>query len=139
MVKKKYEYDKCTKCGDSKRLTTKSRCKKCEPPQKKYTYNICSKCKKTKNESRSPYCSTCQQEYGRGSFNKVIDRVGMNDFVNRIEGRGGLCTTNEIFVDLIGFYNQLIKTGDGIDNDTIQNQIKFMWKRVKTYSKTVKK
>lgn len=97
-------YDKCQNCGCVK------------------IYNVTELC---------PLCSISNREQYIKDGRK--HRKELNDFVDRVIDRCEFVSLNELFVDIITFYNIY-----GSSHDTVGlspgDQLEYMWKYIKTYS-----
>ena len=108
--------------------------------KKKYIYDIC-KCGKPKETKNRPYCKECCKEFYRRTKEYKIEKTkclenNTNEilsFIKLIESRGGYITINEIFVNLITYYNQIENNSEQIDSLSVKDQILIMWNELKRW------
>jgi hypothetical protein len=53
------------------------------------------------------------------------------DFVSKIMARNGMCSTNELFVELIDIYEMNFGEQSGLDNLEPREQLLTMWNKLK--------
>lgn len=131
----------------------------------KYYYALC-KCGREKEFYKSSYCSECNKKYQkiwRGTDKKRDEKVSNLDlgvkiktkklenrelkermemevvkFVNRINRRGGICSLEDIFVDMIEYY-QFFGNNNMLDAKPVNVQLKLMWKFLQNKKKEIEK
>jgi hypothetical protein len=111
--------------------------------KKKYIYDIC-KCGKEKETKNRPYCKECCKEFYRKSKEYKLEKSKnlesntdeILEFINLIESRGGYISINEIFVNLITYYNQIENNSEQIDCLSVKDQILIMWNELRKWRKT---
>lgn len=133
-MKKQYTYTKCSQCGKEKSPSSKSICYPCikeKNYRKRYTYKRCNICKVEKNESTNPYCKSCYNER-YAQKRRIVNLTEMTKFVRKVEKNNYDVTLKEMFVDIIGFYNEL-PADKKIDNYSVNVQIKKMFDTIKEY------
>jgi hypothetical protein len=127
---------KCEKCGkewkliDSHHKEAPNVCRDCiRGKWASKTQKICKICK-VKESQNGKYCHPCK------SFRSKIrhewrfitdgDIIGFNEFMNRINNRGGMASKEEIFIELLGWAGKFLN----IDwyGGTPQEQISKMWR-----------
>ena len=125
--------------GTCKECRKECRKKSISLKQKYYEYDKCCKCGSSKKSSRSPYCPPCfKVKHLESKVIKnlrIKNRSLLVKFVDRIENRNGLASINEMFVELIGFHRLYGKDSD-INNLPVNEQIYEMYQHLK---KLVKK
>jgi hypothetical protein len=111
--------------------------------KKKYIYDIC-KCGKPKETKNRPYCRECCKEFYRKSKEYKLEKSKSLEnnteeiltFIKLIESRGGFISINEIFVNLITYYNQIENNSEQIDSLSVKDQILIMWNELRKWRET---
>lgn len=115
---------------------------------KRYYYRIC-KCGRTKESYKSAYCIDCMRSRKRNRLKDAHRPIFMTDindyitnmtskewgsylqeFITRIDSRGGMASLNEIMVDLITLYEHYYGI-NSIPDVSPKLQIEYMWKYIK--------
>jgi hypothetical protein len=100
-----------------------------------YMYDKCS-CGSDKN-LKSRYCNPCNQKrlgYESRKVRKIQKKIDVKvskDFVSKIMARNGMCSTNELFVELIDIYEMNFGEQSGLDNLEAREQLLIMWNKLK--------
>lgn len=86
-----------------------------------------------KKNPKSSYCPSCNKENFkvRIPIDRTIDEVKSKEFVDRIMKRNGMCSTNELFVELIDIHEMNFYMLTGIDELEPREQLLEMWNKLK--------
>ena len=99
---------------------------------------ICPKCLNEKDPKKS-YCPQCYRLYYKENRNIRTGQLHdpedgtisrLVEFVDRIEGRGGMASLDELMVEMIGLFNDLC-VGKGLDILPVRLQLIQMWSSLK--------
>ena len=109
---------------------------------RKIYYPKCNKCGIQKKNIKLTYCRGCcarrrvksRRVLEEGKFEDNGMKLEMIQWVNKIERRGGLASIEDIFVNLITYYNEFCSR-KGIDDFSVKNQIEHMWKSIRNKAK----
>ena len=101
-------------------------------------YPKCNKCGIEKENIKLSYCRGCCARrrvklcrvLEKGKFEDNGMKLEMIKWVNKIERRGGLASIEDIFVNLITYYNEFCSR-KGIDDFSVKDQIEHMWKSIR--------
>lgn len=116
-------------------------------------YTVYCQCGAKKSTYKSPYCKPCanaKQNVRRGSIDRYLNRIEtaienrrikkekdlrLIEFVNRVEDRQCMVSDEELFVELIGLYNDCIHTNTSLDKLSTKEQLLSMWTALKNYKR----
>ncbi len=107
---------------------------------KRYIYKIC-KCGRIKETEKRPYCRICSNNYYKLNKKVANNRDKISDaeviqFVNTIIKRGEYMSLEEIFVNLIYYFDKIADTElkSEIEILNSKDQLFIMWLELKKWS-----
>lgn len=96
---------------------------------KKYVYPTC-KCGKEKEIPTNRYCKNCYKNYIINNRVEIIPHKEIKDFIIRVNKNNGMVSLEDIFINLITYYNYI--DGSKLYGKT-SDQLMQMWQIVKRY------
>lgn len=159
----KNKYYKICKCGKEKENIRNGYCYDCTTNYRKdYNiskrkirddkvvidgrhYYIMCKCGKEKESLRSVYCNECFRNYTHkkkySEDNREIDFYTnkLIKFVDKIERRNGICSLEDIFVEMIDLFNYFYLNSSLDTRLSAGKQLTFMWEYIKEIRFKLKK